>query len=329
MIDRLTTLTYRQEKIDMRLSQKKMIMNKIFIILAFLMCYSMSQAQSRLIGERSVYTQYFLSPYLLHPGATGQNQYGEVLAIYRNTWASFPGSPRTLAFGFEGPIGNRIGIGVVAMSDRFAAFETTKGTVNISYTVSSPDYKIGFGIAGDYVQHKLGSDALISQFVDLTDPEILTRLDGTSYFDGSFGVYGTFKDKIVFGATLPSIISQRISGVDGGTSGNLGFIASVGLIHDIPQNDIKIEPSVYVKRFQYVPLHVDVNVKASFLREQLTTGLTYSTLEKRIGFLIGTQVKNFGFYYSYNASLHDFQQYSNGSHELSLKLRLQPFREAE
>ena len=58
----------------------------------------------------------------------------------------------------------------------------------------------------------------------------------------------------------------------------------------------------------------------------MTAGITYSNgAEERVGFLVGTQVGNFGFHYSYNLSLHEFQQYNNGSHEISVRLRLQGY----
>lgn len=306
-------------------------MKKLYI--AFLLLFlsaSMLTGQSRLFGERSVFTQYHLTPFLLHPGATGQNDYSQVIGIYRNTWATFPGSPRTFAFGYDGAIGNRIGLGIIGMSDSYAAFGTSKGIVNLSYTIDSPKNKLGFGISGEYVQHRLNSNELLNSLVDRSDQEIVERLDGYSYLDASIGIYGLYDGKISYGLTLPSIISQKLSGDGDSQDSEIGFIASVGYRLDIPDKDITFEPSVYAKKLLFVPFHVDINLKADFLNEQLTAGLSGSVGgEKRIGFLIGTQVSNFGFHYSYNLSLHEFQQYNNGSHELSLKLRLQPYQKTK
>lgn len=305
-------------------------MKKIYIsLLLFVFALGSLSAQSRLFGERSAFTQYHLTPFLMHPGATGQNDYSQVIALYRNTWASFPGSPKTFAFGYEGPIGNRIGIGLLGMSDSYAAFNTTKGALNLSYTIESANNKIGFGIAGEYIQHKLNGAELISSLVDQSDSEIVERLDGYSFFDASIGIYGLYGGKISYGLTLPSIISQRLGGSGNSVDKEIGFVASVGYRMDIEDKDIVFEPSVYAKKLLYVPFHVDINLKADFLNNQLTAGLSGSILgEKRIGFLLGTQLKNFGFHYSYNLSLHEFQQYNNGSHELSFKLRLQPYKRA-
>ncbi len=300
--------------------------NIYLIILLVLTTICSSEAQSRLFGERSAFTQYFLTPYVMHPAAAGQNEYSQVMGLYRNTWASFPGSPETFAFGYDGPIGNRIGLGLLGMTDSFAAFSTSKGVLSLSYTIESPTNKIGFGISGEYIQHKLRSSELLNSLVDQNDIEIVNRLDGYSFFDASVGVYGVFDGKLIYGITLPSIISQRISGEGSDPETEIGFVASLGYRMEVEDKDLVFEPSVYVKKLLFVPLHVDINLKADFLGEQLTAGLTGSVgAENRVGFLIGTQLSNFGFHYAYNLSLHEFQQYNNGAHEISLKLRLQPY----
>lgn len=303
-------------------------MRKIILFIIIMGLALASQAQSRLIGERSVYTQYFMTPFLVNPGATGQSEYSQVVANYRNAWASFPGSPKTVTIGYDGTLGNRIGIGLIGVSDSYAAFSTTKGGLNLSYTIETPDHKIGFGIAGEYIQHSLRGEALLNPIVDQTDGVILDRLSNNSYLDGSIGIYGSYQNKIIYGIALPSLISSRLGGTTGGNADKeIGYIASLGYRMEIPDKDIVFEPSVYAKKLMFVPFHVDINLKADFLNEQLTAGLIGSVgAEERIGFLIGTQLSNFGFHYTYNMSLHKFQNYNNGSHELSLKMRLQPYQ---
>jgi len=302
-------------------------MQKIILFIIIMSTAYSVDAQTRLLGERSVYTQYFMTPFLVNPGATGQSDYGQVVANYRNAWATFPGSPKTVTIGYDGALGNRIGIGLIGVSDSYAAFSTTKGGLNLSYTIDMPDHKIGFGIAGEYIQHSLKGDAIVNPIVDATDPLIMDRLDNNAYLDGSIGIYGTYKNKLIYGIALPSLISSKLGG--GTTSGDteIGYIASLGYRMEIPDKDVVFEPSVYAKKLMFVPFHVDINLKADFLNETLTAGLIGSVgAEERIGFLIGTQLSNFGFHYTYNMSLHKFQNYNNGSHELSLKLRLQPYK---
>lgn len=304
-------------------------MQRILLFIIMLGAFVSADAQSRLIGERSVYTQYFMTPFLVNPGATGQNDYGQVIANYRNAWASFPGSPKTVTIGYDGALGNRIGIGLIGVSDSYAAFSTTKGGLNLSYTIETPDHKIGFGLAGEYIQHSLKGEALLNPFFQSEDAIVLDRLDNNAYLDASVGIYGSYQNKIMYGVVLPSLISSRLGG--GTTNGEkeLGYIVSLGYRLELPDQDVVFTPSVYAKKLMFVPFHVDINLKADFLDEKLTAGLIGSVgAEERIGFLIGSQLSTFGFYYTYNMSLHEFQNYNNGSHELSLRLRLQPYKKA-
>ncbi len=291
------------------------------------MAYSNLEAQSRLIGERSIYTQYFMTPFLINPGATGQNEYGQFIANYRNTWASFSGSPKTMTIAYDGVLGNRIGIGLIGISDSFAAFSTSKGGLNLSYTIETPDHKVGFGVSGEYIQYSLRGDALINEILQDGDAVVMDRLNDNSYFDAGFGIYGMYKGKLMYGLSLPSVLSTRLGGdTNGAVDKEYGYIASLGYRFEVPEKDLVFEPSIYAKKLMFVPFHVDVNLKADFLNEQLTAGLIGSVgAENRIGFLIGTQLTNFGFYYTYNMSLNKFQNYNNGSHELSVRMRFQPY----
>lgn len=301
-------------------------MRKILIVLFICSLAYAAQGQSRLIGERSIFTQYYLTPFLVNPGASGQNDYSQVIANYRNTWASFPGSPKTLSFAYDGSLGNRIGLSLTGLSDNFAAFGTTKGGLNLSYTITTPDHKIGFGIGGEYISYSLRGESLSNPLVETADIEIMNRLNNNSFFDASFGIYGTYKNKIIYGVAFPSAVSFGL-GDNQDENTEFGYIANLGYRMEIPDKDIVFEPSIYAKKLMFVPFHVDINLKADFLNETLTAGLIGSVgAENRIGFLFGTQISNFGFNYTYNMSLHEFQSYNNGSHELGLRFKLQPYR---
>ncbi len=312
-----------KNRLSHMLQLNTMNLRNLLIIAIVVLGFNMGYAQTRLIGERSIYTQYQLTPYLLHPGAAGLEEAGQVTANYRNTYASFPGSPRTMTIGFEGALGNNIGIGVLGMTDQFAAFNTNRGGLMLSYKIESPNNKIGFGLMGEFLQHRLNSSELSNPLVNINDPEIIRRMDGNSFVDAGFGIYGIYMDKLIYGVTLPALLSTKVSGFSDDTKGDMAFIATLGYRHRIPEKDVVITPTVYAKRFMFTPFHVDVNVVASFLGESLVTGLNYTIEgEKRVGFLVGGRTGMFGFNYSYNITTHQFQTYSNGSHELGLTLRL-------
>jgi type IX secretion system PorP/SprF family membrane protein len=296
----------------------------ILILLGFVWI-NQADAQIRLIGERAIFTHHYVHPVLINPGATGFYNRQQLFFNYRNSWATFEDSPKTVTFSYDGPIGNRLGFGAIFIKDDFASLETTKGQLALSYSIQSDNNKVGFGLTTEFVQHSLSSDQLGNPLLDNNDILIQQALDGTQYFDASFGIYGMYDNHLVYGLTLPSLISAKIS-EDTGTSEvdrDFGYIINLGYIFDVKDYDLKIEPSIYVKQLMLTPFHVDVNLKMDFLEDKLTGGLSYTVgADKRFGFLVGARVNKFGFYYSYNVSFHDFQQYNNGSHEFSFKLDL-------
>lgn len=305
----------------------KKILHIVFIAIGFI---SLTHAQSRLSGEQGIYSQHYLNPILINPGAAGFYDHQELLFNYRNTWAGFTDSPRTLTFSYNGPIGNRLGIGALIFSDRFASFETTKSQLSLSYGIESETNKVGFGLSAEYIQHGISGTGLDKGIVDVNDPELLLRLDGTQYFDASFGIYGLYDQQLIYGLSLPSLFSSRISEIgNDNIKKEFSYIFHLGYRKSIEGQDIVIEPSIIAKQLIFTPFHVDINLRADFLEERLTGGLTYTVgADKTVGFLIGSKIDNFGFYYSYNVSSHKFQQYNNGSHELSIKFNLST-RQAE
>ncbi|MDX1408443.1 MAG: type IX secretion system membrane protein PorP/SprF, partial [Saprospiraceae bacterium] len=68
--------------------------------------------------EAGVFTHYHLNPVLLNPGATGFEQQHEFLFNYRNKWAAFDGAPKTFTLLYNGPAGDRQGIGGQLLTER-------------------------------------------------------------------------------------------------------------------------------------------------------------------------------------------------------------------
>lgn len=294
------------------------------ILITCLLCIgAMSlMAQERYFDERYTFTQAYLYPVVINPGATGFGD-SDLIFNYRNKWSTFPGTPKTLTLSYNGDLGNRLGFGGLLMSDSNGALETTKGQLSFSYTIDSEVNKVGFGISTEFIQHKIGN---INSLVNLEDAVILDRLGGNNFFDVSFGVYGEYDNSVKYGLTLPSLVSSKLDDAittDSTDARELGLILHLGYEYDLPDSDVSVEPSIIVKKLMFVPTHVDLNLKATFLNDRLTGGLTYTLgAEKRLGFLIGTEVRNLNLYYSYNVSSHEFQQYNNGSHDLTFRINL-------
>lgn len=292
----------------------KNIMTVILVAVGFTIT-----AQERYFDERGVYTQHFLYPTLLNPGAIGAGD-GEIMVNYRNSWSDFEDSPRTVNIAYNSPVGHRLGFGAQLMRDSYGSLGTTKGAVGLSYTIDSPTNKIGFGLMTEYIQHGLvgGLDNL-----NLQDPLVLQRLDGTQFFDVSFGLYGLYNEKLIYGLSFPSLISSRISEEGSDIGRDLGYIVQLGYKLRSETTGISFTPTLALKTLMGTPTHVDLNATFGFLEDKLIGGVGYTLGgEKRLGFLIGTKVEKLNINYSYNVSSQEFQNFNNGGHEISLSLSL-------
>ena len=295
-----------------------------FCFIGFLsVCFlSTVNGQSRYFDERYIYSQHNIYPSLINAGAIGANEYQEIFVSYRNTWAGFNDSPKTVTVGYNGPVGNRLGFGAQLLSDSYGSLKTTKGQLGLSYTITSPTNKVGFGISTEYIQHNLSGSGLTSPQVDKDDPLILERLDGTQYFDASFGIYGLYNNKLTYGVSFPSLISSRISdnGVD--SDRTIGYIFQIGYRLVSETTKISFEPGLVIKSLMNTPSHIDLTAKFGFLDDKLTGGIAYTLGgDKRLGFLIGTTVESLHINYMYNVSSADIQTYNNGSHEITVGFR--------
>ncbi|MFZ1748716.1 MAG: PorP/SprF family type IX secretion system membrane protein [Saprospiraceae bacterium] len=276
---------------------------------------SVVKAQTRYFDERYIYTQAVQNPQLINPGAVGHANMHQILLNYRNKWTGIDGAPRTVTLSYNGPVGNRLAVGVNILNDRFGQLETTKGALGLAYVIKSETNQVGIGLSAEYIKHGLSgfgnSDPL--------DPIIGQALSGAEYFDASFGLYGVYLDKLIYGVSFPSLVSSRISDIDSQLPDReFGFILQLGYKLQV-QTDITMTPSIIMKKLANVPTHVDLNLNFGFLDDKLMGGVTYTLgADERLGFLIGTKIEKLNFYYSYNTSSNFIQDYNNGSHELTL-----------
>jgi len=271
--------------------------------------------------ERYIFTQHYVNPILINPGATGFSNAHNLLFNYRNKWAGFPGSPKTFAFSYDGLIMDKAGLGLFLMKDQFGSLEVLKGQLSYAYHLMGDNYKLGLGFTTEYLHYRAKS--LLSgpaEFVE-NDPFLEDRQLGDKFFDFTFGAHGSYGDKIIFDLVLPGMIRTKLEsqGDNQDTSRNFNFIVGLGYKYKFPGYDFEITPSLFIKKLNKVPFHVEGNVLMSFYQGQLMGGVSYAYgADDRLGAMLGTGLNKFKFFYSYNVSLNNFQSYNNGAHEITI-----------
>jgi len=276
--------------------------------------------------EAGYFDHHYLQPVLINPGATGFNGDHEFLAAYKLNYTDFEGAPRTFTALYNGSFAEKIGLGFQVLSDKVGVTNLLHAQLNYSYRFIFNNAIVGVGLSTGIENFKVtgvGNDILI----DPTDVLLNEGIDGYLLFDGSVGVYAEVDKKFIFGLSLPNVVKQRIAEISGDVHlddlKSFPYAVHFGYRHQVKNYKFEIEPSITVKDLRYSPFLIDLNLKLSFLDDQLIGGIGYTLGdENRASLLLGTRLDNLKFFYSYDVSLGDFQQYNNGSHEFTLLYQL-------
>jgi len=298
----------------------------IVVCSAFAMTVS---GQVRYFDERYVSSLSYLNPVLINPGATGMEDTHQIIAGYRNKWASFPDSPKTYSISYDGPVTDKLSFGAQFLADRNGSLTTSKVQGTIAYLLETADNKLNVGLAGEYIKHGLDDAVATNNLVEPGDILINERILGNGYFDVSVGAFGVYDNTITYGLVLPALVNSRIGDNTQDVDGrDFGYIFNVGYIYRSASMDAVFEPSVYVKQLNNVPFHADINLMGKFADDRLRGGFTYTVgADERVGFLVGTTFNALTLNYGYNLSRNEFQTYNNGSHEVTLRFDIGGSRE--
>lgn len=276
--------------------------------------------------EAGYFNHQYLQPILINPGAAGFTGDHQFLAGYRHRWSGFPGAPRTFTALYNGAVADRLGLSVQFLSDRIGAANQTGAQFSLAYQIDADRTKISFGLSAGMQEFRItgtNDDPLI----DPTDELLNEAINGYWLFDGGAGVYAEIDSAWIFGVSFPNLIKNRVEDINGDINlpdlDEFGFSAMLGYRWYVESSNFFVEPSITVKDLRYSPFLVDANLKLSFMDEQLVGGVGYTFGDNsRAALLLGTRIDDLRIYYSYDVSLGDFQQFNNGSHEITLVLRL-------
>ncbi len=270
--------------------------------------------------NEAIFNHYILNPILVNPAVAGFEDFHKVHANARIQWVGFDqGAPETFAVTYNGPVGKTFGLGAMVFTENIASLNRTRIQLDYAFRYPLEKVKLAFGFSTEWTQERLSVD---NALVDPTELLIQDGIEGINRFDATLGGYALIKDKTFVGLTFPNLISSRIGDIDQGSTESTLFnyyTIMAGHRFGIEGTDFELEPSMFIKQLRNVPLQLDFNVKAHFLQEKITTGLTYrSGTGGAIGLLLGTKINALRVYYSYDVSFQRFQRYNTGSHEATV-----------
>ncbi len=184
------------------------------------------------------YSQYFVAPLSINPALTGfMDGTARAMVNYRNQWASVNNAFSTVTASADGiilqskiPTGDRLGVGIMAMSDRVADGLLTNNYLSASVAYHKAfdkegNYTLGMGLQGTYAQRAInGSKIVLNDQLDQygvfsqNSTDALKQRNGAinrNYFDVSAGLLfkGRINDKNQFyiGASAYHLAAPKVT----------------------------------------------------------------------------------------------------------------------
>lgn len=295
-----------------------MNMKRILHLIAAMALVGSLQAQ-----DEAIFSHTLINPFLVNPGYTGITGDHQLNFHMRNSWAGFKDAPNSYAVAWNGPVADRLGLGIMLFTENAGILNRYRGQLSYGYNFyAKDDFKLGIGLSTEFHQERARASVRENPLYQDGDQLVEDRIDGAQWFDASAGFYGEYQGKLFFGLSTANMVRARLNDFDNNSFAEEIFNYwqfQVGYRFDLPDHDVVLEPAVFMRRARTAPLLVDLGFRASFLDERLTGGLIYRAGSGGVmGLLIGTRVEAFRIFYSYDVGFQRFQQYSSGSHEITL-----------
>jgi type IX secretion system PorP/SprF family membrane protein len=292
-------------------------MKRIFTAALVLLMVSHSEAQ-----QDPHYTQYMYNMNVMNPAYAGSKENLAVGLLYRMQWVDIEGAPNTGTLSVHSPVGNNVGLGLSAISDRIGPVEENNIYADFSYTLNlGGEHRLAFGLKAGATFHKVGLFSDVYENVpDANDPAFSENIDNTYLNIGAGFFYYT--QNYYLALSVPNMlkakhldVSQTGQDLEFGGETQHYFLTG-GYVFQLSENT-KFKPSFMLKSAFGAPSSLDVSANALFF-EKFEIGATYR-LEDSFGGMINYAITpNIRLGYAYDHIVSDLKVSTPASHEFML-----------
>ncbi|HLO59109.1 MAG TPA: PorP/SprF family type IX secretion system membrane protein [Bacteroidales bacterium] len=316
----------------MKLQLKK----SVILFLAILLI----QIAGTFAQEKSVYKQYYLTPFIVNPAFTGSNYYPGALLSVRRQWVGIPESPATYflsgnyrigSYDFYDPKGfvnkgalelkDRMGLGAALYNHNYGPENLLGGNISYAYHVPlSSKYELSFGMSVIANYHSLRSDMLKPDQPD--DPYLLNGNDPVFRMNFNLGILLHSNNNYIGFSTVKLLPDANA------VNETNEFLPSYYLMagQKIKINRVLLfEPSITAKKLGDEPISADIYAKL-YVNRLHWTSISYST-NGNINIIVAVHViKMVHAGYSYEYTLGKIGSFNYGTHNIFLGINLGLFQ---
>ena len=283
-------------------------------------------------SQDAEFTQFYSNPIYLNPALTGTHMCPRVSMNYRNQWPGISGTFVTSAFSYDQNVSIlHGGVGLMFVNDQ-ASNSLVNNRISGIYSYQmkvSRKFSIRTGFEATFWQKTLDWNQLT--FGDMIDPirgfvyqtQDIPRGGTVGGLDLSAGIVG-FSDQFYIGfaahhLTEPdeSMLSNNTSPIPRKYTGHIGAkIPLAGPASKYETEESFISPNIlYRKQGSFQQINMGIYLS----KGPLVGGIWYRNQDAFI-LLVGLEMGQVKFGYSYDVTVSKLSMASSGSHELSLQL---------
>lgn len=268
------------------------------------------------------YTQYMYNMNVMNPAYAGSKENLAVGLLYRMQWVDIEGAPNTGTLSVHSPVGNNVGLGLSAISDRIGPVEENNIYGDFSYTLNlGGEHRLAFGIKAGATFHKVGLfDEIYENVPDVDDPAFRENIDNTYLNLGAGFFYYT--QNYYLALSVPNMLkAKHLDVTQTGEDFEFGgetqhYFLTGGYVFQLNENT-KFKPSFMLKSAFGAPSSLDVSANALFF-EKFEIGATYR-LEDSFGGMVNYAITpNIRLGYAYDHIVSDLKVSTPASHEFML-----------
>ena len=303
---------------DIPMTQKTKIII-LAIILGLPVCTYAQQLSQR--------TQFDINKMAYNPAVAGSEIKIPIVLNTRKQWIGFNQAPSSQTFSAHGFVGKGMGVGLVLNNDVAGPFRNSGLSLSAArhFKIAQSSRKettwLSFGMGGLLYKYLIDQTKLTT--TQQSDPAISKLVDdnGRLTFDLSFGLMLTHKNLYVGFSSFNMIENKKNLYTNTYNNNNLKrmYYLTAGYKKSLNEK-VVLEPALLVKYTESGVFQPDILVKIHY-------GVVYGGLVLRpgdaIAGLFGLEFDQFfAVFYSYDYTVNDLNVYSNGSHEISLGIKI-------
>jgi len=268
------------------------------------------------------YTQYMYNMNVMNPAYAGSKENLAVGLLYRMQWVDIEGAPNTGTLSVHSPVGNNVGLGLSAITDKIGPVEENNLYADFSYTLNlGGEHRLAFGLKAGATFHKVGLFSDVYENVpDANDPAFSENIDNTYLNIGAGFFYYTQNYYLAF--SVPNMLkAKHLDVTQSGQELQFGgetqhYFLTGGYVFQLSENT-KFKPSFMLKSAFGAPSSLDVSANALFF-EKFEIGATYR-LEDSFGGMVNYAITpNIRLGYAYDHIVSDLKVSTPASHEFML-----------